>query len=131
MLGGPYSSTAGKRVPLLGNLEKQGLMARSLLHIILNFVILKPNKEHPIIIGAPIPSPPSVPSPDSKAYQALNNPLPLIINPPTPLIINTPQIWYTMIYCDYLLLGGWGGLLLGGGDYSQSIPAYHSVNSLD
>ena len=47
----------------------------------------------------------------------LYNPLPLIINLPTPLIINTPQIWYTIIYWEYLLLGGWGGLLLGGGDY--------------
>ena len=44
------------------------------------------------------------------------NPLPLIINPPSPLIINTPQIWYTILYWEYLLLGGWGGLLLGGGD---------------
>ena len=52
--------------------------------------------------------------------KALNrtNPLPLIINPPIPLIINTPQIWYTIIYWEYLLLGGWGGLLLGGGDYT-------------
>ena len=47
----------------------------------------------------------------------LINPLPLIINPPTPLIINAPQIWYTIIYWEYVLLGGWGGLLLGGGDY--------------
>ena len=46
-----------------------------------------------------------------------DNPLPLIINLPTPLIINTPQIWYTIIYWEYLLLGSWGGLLLGGGDY--------------
>ena len=45
------------------------------------------------------------------------HPLPLIITPPTPLIINTPQIWYTIIYWEYLLLGGWGGLSLGGGDY--------------
>ena len=37
-----------------------------------------------------------------------SNPLPLIINLPTPLIINTPQIWYTIIYWEYLLLGGWG-----------------------
>ena len=43
----------------------------------------------------------------------VDNPLPLII---TPLIINTPQIWYTIIYWEYSLLGGWGGLLLGGGD---------------
>ena len=37
--------------------------------------------------------------------------------PPTPLIRNSPQIWYTIIYWEFLLLGGWGGLLLGGGDY--------------
>ena len=43
-----------------------------------------------------------------------------MINPPTPLIINTPQIWYTIIYLEYLLLGGWGGLLLWGGDYKGS-----------
>ena len=56
------------------------------------------------------------------------NPLPLIINPPTPLIINTPQIWYTIIYWEYLLLGGWEGLLLGGGDYEE--PCHHSLPTI-
>ena len=68
-----------------------------------------PNKEGPVIVC------------EILTVAHTGNPLPLIINPPTPLIINTPQIWYTIIYWEYLLLGGWGGLLLGGGDYLGSL----------
>ena len=60
-------------------------------------------------------------------FCATPNPLPLIINPPTPLIIKTPQIWYTIIYWEYLLLGAWGALLLGGGDYAACEKDFEPV----
>ena len=47
------------------------------------------------------------------------NPLPSILKP-HPLILNIEKIvflWYVTVYGEDLVSGGWGLLVLGGGDY--------------
>ena len=46
-----------------------------------------------------------------------SNPLPQILNPFTPLVLNTPIMWYIIECWEYVTLGRWAGLILGGWEY--------------
>ena len=50
------------------------------------------------------------------------NPFPLLLNPPNPLITNPPLFYILVLYWRDLVLGGWGGLVLG-----EGITSYHDV----
>ena len=51
-----------------------------------------------------------------------NNPLPPTLTPPHPPDIKYSPVWYILFYWEYLILGGWAGLISGGED-SPNKPA--------